>query len=75
MDLKEELVNGTKIVVLNIRRKVLQYRIISKNRRFRGKVVLISRIRLSSNAKILSLKRLQFLVRLAFAMTVNKSQE
>jgi len=64
-------------VVLNIRRKVLQYRIISKNKRFRGKVILISRIRLSPNAETLPvpLKRLQFPVRLAFAMTINKSQE
>jgi len=38
--------------------------------------VLISRIRLSPNAETLPvpLKRLQFLVRLAFAMTINKSQ-
>jgi len=40
-------------------------------------VVLIPRIRLSPNAEILPvpLKRLQFPVRLAFAMTINKSQE
>ena len=63
-------------MVLNVRRKVLQCRIISKDRRFRGKVVLIPRIRLSPNAETLpmSLKRLQFPVRLAFAMTINKSQ-
>ena len=54
------------MVVLNVRRKVLQCRIISKDRRFAGKVVLIPRIRLSPNAEI---------VRLAFAMTINKSQE
>ena len=55
-----------------MRRKVLQCRIISKNRRFRGKVVLIPRIRLSPNAETLPmpLKRLQFPVRLAFAMTI-----
>jgi len=55
-------------------RKVLQYRIISKDRRFRGKVVLIPRIRLSPNALPVPLKRLQFPVRLPFAMTINKSQ-
>jgi len=75
LDLGEELCNRTKMVVLNVRRKVLQYRIISKDRRFRGKVVLIPRIRLLSNAETLPmlLKRLQFPVRLAFAMTINKS--
>ena len=59
-----------------MRRKMLQYRIISKNRRFRDKVVLIPRIRLLLNTKILPvlLKRLQFPVRLAFAITINKSQ-
>jgi len=58
------------MVVLNVRRKVLQYRIISKKRRFRGKVVLIPGIRLSSNTEILPvpLKRLQFPVRPAFAI-------
>jgi len=55
---------------------VLQYRIISKDRRFKDKVVLIPRIRLSPNAETLPvpLKRLQFPVRLVFAMTINKSQ-
>ena len=64
------------MVVLNVRRKVLQCRIISKDRRFGGKMVLIPRIRLLPNAKTLPvpLKRLQFPVRLAFAMTINKSQ-
>jgi len=75
-DLGEGLCNRTRMVVLNIRRKMLQYRIISKDRRFREKVVLIPRIRLLPNAETLSvpLKRLQFPVRLAFAMTINKSQ-
>ena len=60
LDLGEGLCNGTRMVVLNVRRKVLQCRIISKDRRFRSKIVLIPRIRLSSNAETLSapLKRL-----------------
>jgi len=55
---------------------VLQCRIISKDRRFRDKMVLIPRIRLSPNTETLPvpLKRLQFPVRLVFAMTINKSQ-
>ena len=44
LDPGEGLCNGTRMVVLNMRKKVLQYRIISKDRRFRGKVVLIPRI-------------------------------
>ena len=76
LDPEEGLCNRTRMVVLNVRKKVLQYRIISKNRRFRGKVVLIPRIRLLPNAETLPvpLKRLQFPVRLAFAMIINKSQ-
>ena len=76
LDPGEGLCNRTRIVVLNVRRKVLQCRIINKDRRFKGKVVLIPRIRLSPNAETLPvpLKRLQFPVRLAFAMTINKSQ-
>jgi len=53
LDPGEGLCNGTRMVVLNVRRKMLQCRIISKDRRFRGKVVLIPRIRLSPNAEIL----------------------
>jgi len=53
LDPGEGLCNGTRIVVLNVRRKVLQYRIISKDRKFRGKMVLIPRIRLSPNAETL----------------------
>jgi len=76
LDPGEGLYNRTRMVVLNVRRKVLQCRIISKNRRFRGKVVLIPRIRLSPNTETLPvpLKRLQFPVRLAFAITINRSQ-
>ena len=76
LDPGEGLCTGTRMVVLNMRRKMLQCRIISKDKRFRGKVVLIPRIRLSPNAETLPvpLKRLQFPVRLAFAMTINKSQ-
>ena len=48
----------------------------SGDRRFAGKVVFIPRITLSPAAEDLPipLKRRQFLIRLAFAMTVNKSQ-
>ena len=53
LDPGEGLCNGTRMVVLNVRRKMLQCRIISKDRRFRGKVVLIPRIRLSPNAETL----------------------
>ena len=77
LDPGEGLCNGTRIVILNMRRKMLQCRIISKNKRFTKKIVLISRIRLLPNTETLPmpLKRLQFPVKLAFAMAINKSQE
>jgi len=67
LDPGEGFCNGTRMVVLNVRRKVLQCRIISKDRKFRDKVMLIPRIRLSPTAETLSvpLKRLQFPVGLA----------
>ena len=73
LDPGEGLCNGTRMVVLNVRRKVLQCRIISKDRRFKDKVVLIPRIRLSPNAETLlvPLKRLQFPVRLAFSRCIS----
>jgi len=47
----------------------------SKDSRFGEKVVLIQRIGLSPNAEVhIILKRLQFPVRLSFAVTINKSQ-
>ena len=68
LDPGEELCNSIRMMVLNVRRKVLQCRIISKDRRFRGKVVLIPRIRLSPNAKTLPmpLKRLNVVYKEVF---------
>jgi len=68
LDPGEGLCNSIRMVVLNVRRKVLQYRIISKDRRFRGKVVLIPRIRLSHNAETLPvpLKRLNVVYKEVF---------
>ena len=68
LDPGEGLCNGTRMVVLNVRRKMLQCRIISKDRRFRGKVVLIPRIRLSPNAETLPvpLKRLNVVYKEVF---------
>ena len=54
LDSGERLYNRTRMVVLNIRKKMLQCRIISKDRRFRGKMMLIPRIRLLLDAGTLS---------------------
>lgn len=76
MDPPHGLCNGTRLRVSEIRRKVLKCTIISGDAKFAGKVVFIPRITLAPNAEDLPipLKRRQFPVRLAFAMTINKSQ-
>jgi len=76
LDASKGLCNGTRLRVLEIRRKVLKCRIMSRDRRFGGKIVFIPRITLAPSGEDLPmpLRRKQFPVRLAFAMTVNKSQ-
>ena len=70
------LCNGTRMIVTVIRRRVLQCRIIFGDQIFAGSTVFIPRIILQPSAESLAipLKRRQFPVRLAFAMTINKSQ-
>lgn len=76
LDPSKGLCNGTRMAVRQIRRRVLECRIISGDAKFAGKTVLIPRIILQPSAETLPipLKRRQFPVRLAFAMTINKSQ-
>jgi hypothetical protein len=76
LDPSKGLCNGTRLRILEIRTRVLKCRIMSGDRKFSGKVVFIPRITLAPTAEDLPipLRRRQFPVRLAFAMTVNKSQ-
>ena len=76
LDPSKGLCNGTRLRVMEIRTRVLKCRIISGDAKFAGKVVFIPRITLAPTAEDLHipLQRRQFPVRLAFAMTVNKSQ-
>jgi len=76
LDPQEGLCNGTRLRVLEIKRWVLKCSIISADPKFAGKEVFIPRITLAPSAEDLPmpLRRRQFPIRLAFCMTVNKSQ-
>lgn len=67
-----KLCNGTRIVVKKLTTNLIEATIISG--KFKGEDVLIPRIPMISSDLTFEFKRLQFPVRLAFAMTINKAQ-
>ena len=70
----EGLCNGTRLIVHSLQSKVIDAKIITGS--YIGKRVFIPRITLSPSENNLpfTLKRLQFPIRVAFSMTINKSQ-
>lgn len=75
LDPSQGLANGTRFVVLQHSPRLLYVKIITES--FYGKKVFIPRIPLLSDddeRQPCKFKRLQFPVRLGFAMTINKSQ-
>jgi len=76
LDPSRGLCNGTRMIVLRIGNRTLQCQIISGDQKFAGTIVLIPRITLEPSAENIPvpLRRRQFPIRLAFAMTINKSQ-
>lgn len=70
---EQGLCNGTRMVVTSLRAHCLEVRLVGGD--FHGQLRTIPRIRLmSSNELVYSVIRKQFPIRLAFAMTINKSQ-
>ena len=68
--------NGTRLVIVEIGKFVLKARILNGPDHFRGKEWFIPRITVQTTIKkyAVTFKRKQFPVRLAYAMTINKSQ-
>ncbi|XP_043481254.1 ATP-dependent DNA helicase PIF1-like [Leptopilina heterotoma] len=74
MNLVQGLCNGTRLVVKSLLTNVISAEIITG--KYKGEIVFIPRIDLSPSQDVLPFKivRRQFPVRLAYAMTMNKSQ-
>ncbi|KHJ90832.1 hypothetical protein OESDEN_09312 [Oesophagostomum dentatum] len=73
LDVANELCNGTRLIVTHFGRLVLGCRFASGERK--GKFVLIPRIdNFTDKGVPFRLRRRQFPIRLAFAMTINKAQ-
>ncbi|XP_057656828.1 ATP-dependent DNA helicase pif1-like [Diorhabda carinulata] len=64
--------NGTRLVIQKLMKNVIEARIL--NGKFRGENILIARIPIIPTDVPIQFKRIQFPIRLAFAMTINKSQ-
>ncbi|GBP76649.1 hypothetical protein EVAR_51134_1 [Eumeta japonica] len=66
------LCNGTRLSVKKMMNNVIEATILTG--KFKGEDVLLPRIPIIPTDRPFEFKRLQFLVRLAFAMTINKTQ-
>lgn len=67
-----KLCNGTRVVVKNQTRNLIEATII--NGKYKGENVLIPKIPIITTDSATEFRRLQFPVRLAFAFTINKAQ-
>ena len=77
LDFTQGLANGTRLIIVQLGRRVIKARIMTGADEFRDKEVLIPRIPLapSETAQLpITFTRLQFPIRPAFAMTINKAQ-
>ena len=64
--------NGTRLVVKKLMGNLIEATML--NGKFKGDHVLLPRISMIPADSTIQFKRLQFLIRLAFAMTINKAQ-
>jgi len=73
LSINEGLCNGTRLLILDLDNNLLRCEILTGNKI--GEIVFINRITLyCENIYLFTFRRRQFPVKLAFAMTINKSQ-
>ena len=73
LNISEGLCNGTRLLILELRNNLLKCEILTGDKK--GEIVFLNRITLyCENVYPFVLKRRQFLIKIAFAMTINKSQ-
>ena len=76
IDLPKGLCNGTRLIIKSLRDNVIDA-VISSSGEFAGKQVFLHRIQFRTSADSnypIPFERIQFHVRLCFAMTINKAQ-
>jgi ATP-dependent DNA helicase PIF1 len=66
------LCNGTRLVIKKLMKNVIEAIIL--NGKFQGENIVLPRIPITPTDVQIQFKRLQFSIKLAFAMTINKSQ-
>jgi len=75
LDVRAGLVNGTRLRILDISRCKVRAKVLTGNDIIRGQVIDLMRIEFEGAiSQVLKMKRVQFPLRAAFAMTINKSQ-
>lgn len=67
-----KLCNGTRLIITNLSENLIEATIISG--KYKNEIVLIPRIPLVTTDLTFEFKRLQFPIKLAFAITINKAQ-
>lgn len=67
-----QLCNGTRLIIKSLSKNIIEAKISSG--KFKGEIVCIPKIPMITTDLMYEFKRLQFPIRLAFAMSINKSQ-
>ena len=75
LDVASGIVNGTRVRVEDFTRNRVRVRVVSGADRIRGRVIELPRIEFIGDVSpLVKMRRIQFPLKIAFAMTINKSQ-